>query len=70
MKAVYKCMHCDAAVSVTVDADALSPQHALNLAYDARLVDAQLRTGLTPYRPHECEPGILGVAQLVAIRDD
>lgn len=75
MKAIYKCLHCDAAVQTdtTAPTDLTLPE-ALNVAFPepgaglhALTIQAAYR--LTPYMPHPCESGILGVAMLVAVKE-
>ena len=65
---IYKCMHCGAAVAIETPFF-IDHSKVLNLAFGADF-ERQMQTGITPYRPHPCESGITGVAQLVAIRDD
>lgn len=68
MKLVYKCLHCGLAKESERESDR-SIYAALNDAYRSDFPDAaKMHRGLAPYTPHECEPGIVGVAMLVAVK--
>jgi hypothetical protein len=63
MIVIYRCLHCGAQIKgryqVTDD-----KRHALNLAYNRE------PDGPRAYTQHPCDPATLGVAQLIAVRDE
>jgi hypothetical protein len=66
MKLVYKCLHCDAAVTERVPLELIgrNAPTILGMAYNPSPSDMY-----TPrqYGPHDCKGGGTGVAQLVAV---
>lgn len=68
MKVIYKCLHCGLAKESERDS-MQSIYAALGEAYRSDIPDAtKMHRGIAPYTPHECEPGLVGVAMLVAVR--
>lgn len=65
MKLVYKCLHCGAAKAQDFECDN-SPELLLDIAYGHN-EQLKQRMKLGVYQPHECQRGIVGVAQLVAV---
>jgi hypothetical protein len=68
MKLVYKCLHCGLAKESERESSQ-SIYATLGDAYRSDLPDAhKMHRGIAPYTPHECDPGVIGVAMLVAVK--
>ena len=62
IKLIYKCLHCNAGLALDRDSNQMTPARILDMAYDGSSYWPKMA-------PHPCEPGIIGVAQLVAVRE-
>jgi hypothetical protein len=63
MIVIYRCQHCGARIEGKYDL-AKNKQHALAKSY------RQFQDGPPTWLPHDCDPATLGVAQLIAVRDE